>query len=35
MIAAESIFAEIEKEDSENNGNYIKDSNTLHQQNWL
>ena len=33
MIAAESIFAEIEKEDSESNGNYIKDSNILYQQN--
>ena len=33
MIAAESIFAEIEKEDSENNGNYLKDSNILHPKN--
>ena len=32
MIAAESIFAEIEKEDSESNGNYIKDSYNLYQQ---
>ena len=32
MIAAESIFAEIEKEDSESNGNYINDSNNLYHQ---